>query len=347
MKVKAKKIAERLQGEFLGSEDKELSSVKDIKSAEREDLTFITGHNKYLESLRKSNAGAVLTSKQINDLAMPQIVVKDVNKALIEAMHIFAPELKKPQPGIDETAKVSENANIGEGCSIGPFTIIWDGAEIGENTVISGGCTVGENTKIGNHCRIDDNVVIYHNCILGNNINIKANSTIGGDGFGYEYIEGAHRHIPHNGNVVIEDFVDIGSGTCIDRAKFGSTIIGAGTKIDNLVQIGHNAKIGKLCLIVGQAGIAGSTEVGNGVVLGGQSGLIDNIKIADKAIICAGSIAYGDVNAGEVVAGTPAIDRMEHLRSSGLLRKLPEMKKDLKKALKRIERLETSENNKK
>ena len=212
---------------------KEITGVGPVKTAGENEVTFVSD-NKYKAALAGSRAVAVIVSECIEDLDKPQLVVNNVNAALIEVLNIFAPKLKAVTPGIDPTARLAQNIRIAEGVSIGAYVVIDDGVEIGPNSVIASGCKIGENSKIGNNCRFDSNVVIYHNCRLGNNVVIQANSTIGSTGFGYSFIEGAHRLIPHNGSVIIEDFVEIGANCCVDRAKFDNTIIGTGTKIDTL-----------------------------------------------------------------------------------------------------------------
>jgi UDP-3-O-[3-hydroxymyristoyl] glucosamine N-acyltransferase len=193
---------------------------------------------------------------------------------------------------------------------------------------------------------LDSNIVIYHNCRLGNNVIIQANTTIGSIGFGYSFIDGKHKLIPHNGAVVIEDFVEIGANCCVDRAKFGNTIIGAGTKIDNLVQIAHNVVIGKCCIIAGQAGISGSCKLGDGVVMGGQSGVADNIEIGDGTMVGGKSGVISNVAAGQQLLGMPAIDRKESLRVTAFARRLPKLVEQIKQLINRVERLEAAKDNK-
>jgi UDP-3-O-[3-hydroxymyristoyl] glucosamine N-acyltransferase len=297
-------------------------------------------------ALKKSRAGAVIVGKCLDSVTPPQLVVKNVYAALITALNIFAPGLKPPASGIDPTAKIGQNVRIAKGVAIGANVVIDDGVEIEQNSVISSGCKIGENSRIGRNCRLDSNVVVYHNCRLGNNVIIQANSTIGSVGFGYSFIDGAHRLIPHNGGVVIEDFVEIGANCCVDRAKFGNTIIGAGTKIDNLVQIAHNVVIGKCCLIAGQVGISGSCKLGDGVVLGGQVGLADNIEIGDGTMVAAKSGVINDVAAGRQIAGAPAIDRREALRMIGLTKRLPKLIEQLKELTDRVKKLEAAKDHK-
>ena len=189
--------------------------------------------------------------------------------------------------------------------------------------------------------------MVYHNCSIGNNVIIQANSTIGSVGFGYSFIDGSHKLIPHNGGVVIEDFVEIGACCCIDRAKFGNTKIGAGTKIDNLVQIAHNVIIGRCCLIAGQVGISGSCKLGDGVILAGQVGLGDNIEMGDGAIAGAKAGVPHSVDAGKRVLGSPALEVTEMIRIFSLMRRLPKMADTLKQLQKRMEGLESSKDDKK
>jgi UDP-3-O-[3-hydroxymyristoyl] glucosamine N-acyltransferase len=336
---------EKIEGNPTGFLSKEITGISPVKTAGENEITFISG-NKHQADLADSKAGAVIVPKRIENLDKPQLVVKNVNAALIEVLNIFAPKLKNATPGIDPTARLAGNVKIAEGVSIGAYVVIDDGVEIGQNSVIGKGCTIGENSKIGNNCRLDSNVVIYHNCRLGNNVVIQANSTIGSTGFGYSFIEGAHRLIPHNGGVIIEDFVEIGANCCVDRAKFDNTIIGAGTKIDNLVQIAHNVVIGKCCLIVAQCGISGSCRIGDGAVLGGQAGLKDNIVIGNGTMVGAQSGVIQNIPAGKTLWGTPAIDKNEILRIFSVSRRLPDMAKQIKRLIKRVKSLEAAEDNK-
>jgi len=336
---------DKIGGDSAGFLSKEITGISPVKTASENEITFISG-NKHQAALADSKAGAVIVHKYIKDLDKPQLVVKNVNAALIEVLNIFAPKLKAVTPGVDPTARLGNNIKIAEGVSIGAYVVIDDGVEIGQNSVIAKGCTIGENTKIGNNCRIDSNVVIYHNCRLGNNVVIQANSTIGSTGFGYSFIEGAHRLIPHNGGVIIEDFVEIGANCCVDRAKFDNTIIGTGTKIDNLVQIAHNVVIGKCCLIAAQSGLSGSCRLGDGVVMGGQAGVKDNTTIGEGTMVGAQSGVIQNKPAGQTLFGTPAIDKNEKLRIFSASRHLPDMAKQIKQLIKRVESLEAAEDNK-
>jgi len=342
-------LAERLGAELVcNGESSELpiSGAAPVEGGGENTVTFAT-NLKHKDKLAGSGSSAVLVSERVSNFKGAQLIVSDVGAALIEVLGFFAPKISAPPEGIDPTAKVAPKVNIGEGASIGPFAVIDYGVEIGSHTIIGSGCKIGENTKVGENCRIDSNVVVFHNCTIGNNVVIQANSAIGSVGFGYNFIDGVHRLIPHNGGVVIEDFVEIGANCCVDRAKFDNTIIGAGTKIDNLVQIAHNVVIGKCCLIVAQVGISGSCRLGDGVVIAGQSGVADNITIGAGVKVGAKSGVIGDVEAGQKLAGMPARPSREVWRTLGLTKRLPQMAEQLKQLNKRIERLEAADDDKK
>ena len=349
MELTIEQLAEQIGGKLVSADRNEkkrrIAAVGAIETAGENTITFVTDA-RHIPKLEKSLAAAVITAKPIEGLNKPQLIVGDVNAALIEALNIFAPNLKAVAEGIDPAAKVGQNVKIAKGAAVGAYVIIDDGVQIGENTVIAGGCKIGQNSKVGKNCRFDSNVVVYHNCIIGNNVIIQANSTIGSTGFGYRFIDGAHRLIPHNGGVIIEDFVEIGANCCVDRAKFDNTIIGAGTKIDNLVQIAHNVIIGKCCLIAGQAGIGGSSRLGDSVVLGGAAGVSDHVELGNGAMIGAGSIVFHNVTAGQQMFGTPAIEKTAAIRSAGMTKRLPKLAEQLRQLIARIERLEASKDNK-
>ncbi|MHC4791064.1 MAG: UDP-3-O-(3-hydroxymyristoyl)glucosamine N-acyltransferase [Planctomycetota bacterium] len=322
-----------------------VTSVGTVEAGGEDTVTFITG-GRLIPKLKNSRAGAVIVDRRIEGINKPQLIVKDVNKALIEALRIFAPKLKAAVEGIDSTAKIGENVKIAKGISVGAGAVIDDGVQIGEGSIIGSGCKIGEHSKVGKSCRLDSNVVVYHNCTIGDNVIIQANTTIGSTGFGYTFIDGRHQLIPHNGVVVIEDFVEIGANCCIDRAKFGETRIGAGTKIDNLVQIAHNVIIGKCCLIAGQVGIAGSCKLGDGVVLAGQVGLADNIEIEEGTKVGAQAGVTRNIGAGQQVFGSPAVDSKEAAESIVLMRRLPKLVEGFKQLSKRVEKLEAADDDK-
>jgi len=337
-------LAERLGAETIGPSDaldREIAAVQPVAAAGPEDMTFVSDR-KHEAAAKTCAAAVILVAKPIEDLATPQLVVANVDAALIAVLEQFAPVLKGLPEGVDPTARVGENVKLAPGVSVGPYAVIEDDVQIGERTCIGSGVRVGEGTTIGADCRLDSNVVVYHQCTLGNHVIIQASSTIGAVGFGYTFFDGAHHLLPHNGGVVIEDFVEIGANTCIDRAKFGNTIIGAGTKIDNLVQIGHNVVLGKCCLLASQSGVAGSSRLGDGVVLAGQAGLADNIEIGDGAMIGAQGGVMGNVAAGAKLAWTPAVDVKEAARMLAHLFRLPKLAKELKRLTAKVEELEAA-----
>jgi UDP-3-O-[3-hydroxymyristoyl] glucosamine N-acyltransferase len=337
-------LADQIGAKLVGKAQdagRNVRAVGPIDAAGADEITF-AGDERHRASLTSSAAGAAIVSSPVEDFDRPQLVVDNVDAALIEVLGLLAPKLKAAPEGIDETAKIGDGVKIGQGASIGACVVVGDRVEIGPNSVIGSGCKIGENSKIGSDCRLDSNVVVYHNCQIGKGVVIQANSTIGATGFGYRFVAGAHKLVPHNGSVVIEDFVEIGANCCVDRAKFGSTIIGAGTKIDNLVQIAHNVIIGKCCLIAALVGISGSCRLGDGVVLGGQVGLADNISVGSGVMVGAQSGVMGDVPDGKQLAWTPAVDRKDALRIVGSVMRLPKMVQQLKELNKRIDSLEAS-----
>jgi len=339
MKMTVEQLAKRLGARLLGNGSVQVNAVGTVKTAGENEVTFAV-NDKHFKALGDSKAAAVIVSKALEGLNKPQLVVRNVDAALIEVMTLFAPCVKPESEGIDPTARVAPSARIAKGVSVGPGVVIADEVCIDENSIIAAGCKIGQNSSIGKNCRLDYNVVVHHNCKIGNNVIIQSNSTIGSTGFGYSFIDGAHRLIPHNGGVIIEDFVEIGANCCIDRAKFGNTVIGAGTKIDNLVQIAHNVIIGRRCLIAGQVGIAGSTTVGDDVVLAGQVGLTDNIEIGTGARAGARSGITHSIPAGQQVFGMPAMEKRLAFRMVASMRRLPDLIEQIRQISSRLKRLE-------
>lgn len=348
MTLTIRELAERLGATLVGGDgglEGQVGAVQPVAAAQAQDVTFVTDR-KHEAAAKTCAAGAVIVAEPIEGLSKPQLVVENVDAALIAVLECFARPLKPAAEGVDDAARLGANVQLGAGVSIGPWVVIDDDVEIGAGTVVGSGSRIGEGTKIGANCRLDSNVVIYHRCTIGDHVIVQANSTIGSTGFGYAFLDGAHRLIPHNGGVVIEDFVEVGANTCVDRAKFGNTIIGAGTKIDNLVQIGHSAIIGKCCLIVSQVGVAGSCRVGDGVVLAGQVGLADNIEIGDGAMIGAQAGVMGDVAAGEKLAWSPAVNVREAARAIAHIFRLPKLAQQLKRLTAKVEELEAAKDHK-
>ena len=230
-------------------------------------------------------------------------------------------------PGVHPSAVIHPSAKIGGGASVGAFCVVEKGADIGEGSVIYPHCFIGENSRVGAGCLLYPNVVIRENCELGARVIIHSSSVIGADGFRYLRRGEKHEKIPQLGRVVIEDDVEIGALSAVDRAMLSETRVGAGTKIDNLVQIAHNVKIGRNCIVVSQAGVAGSCELGDGAVLGGQAGIADHVKIGSGAVVAAQTGVMANIPDGQVVFGSPSRPRGEAFRIEAVLSKLPEMYK--------------------
>lgn len=340
----AAELAQRLGGRLSGPGHSRIRGVNTIRDACPEEVCFLT-EEKHRPLLAASRAGAVLVGDEKPDCPVLQVIVPNVQKALIETLTLFAPPLI-PFEGIHPSAVVEANAHLEEGAAIGPGAYIGHGVTIGAYTVIGPNCSIGQRTRIGARCRLDSNVVVYHDCQIGNFCILQSHCTIGATGFGYTFLDGRHHLIPHNGGVILEDGVEIGANTCVDRAKFGNTRIGAGTKIDNLVQIAHNVQIGRMCLLAGQAGLAGSVVLGDGVVMAGDTGASDHVTIGDGAIVAVGAIAVQDVGPGRQVWGLPAQDMQAEKRSVLLYQRLPEMAKQLKELAKKVQQIEAAKDHK-
>lgn len=333
-------LAERIRAKLIGDGGICVCGVNTIQDAAEDDVCFLSSR-KYAKGLEQTRAAGVIVAAKVEGFARAQLVVDNVDRALIEAMTLFAPKLKGFK-GVHPTAVVEADARLDPSVSVGPHTYISHGVQIGAGTMIGAGCSIGENTAIGAGCRLDNNVVVYHNCQIGNGCVIQANSTIGSTGFGYSFIDDQHRLIPHNGGVILEDGVEIGANSCIDRAKFGNTVIGAGTKIDNLVQVAHNVQIGKCCLLAGHVGIAGSTQVGNGVVFGGAAGSADNLTIGDGAMLGKQTAASRDVPAGQKLLGVIPQEFTHELKCMSVYRRLPELAMELKQLNRKVDKLEAA-----
>jgi len=346
MNLTIEELATRLRAEVLAPGTARQTTIVDVQpvdAAGPEHVTFVTDA-RHAAAVAQSGAAAVIVAAPIEGLRKPQLVVKNVPAALIEALNLFAPPPAAVVAGVDPSARLGANVHLDEGVSVGPGAVIEDNVHIGARTRIGAGCHIGAHTTIGADSRLDAHVVVYHDCTLGHHVVVQANSTIGAVGFGYAFIDGAHRLIPHRGGVILEDFVEIGANTCVDRAKFGNTIVGAGTKIDNLVQIAHNVVIGKCCVMAAQVGVAGSCRIGDGVVLAGQVGLADNIEIGAGAMVGAQAGVMNNVAPGEKMAWSPAISLKEAARVIGNVLRLPKLAQEVKRLKAKVDRLEAAEN---
>jgi UDP-3-O-[3-hydroxymyristoyl] glucosamine N-acyltransferase len=308
----------------------EIKGISSIQDAGPEDICFLS-NPKYHKHLESTHACAVIVSK---GTSVPESVIA------LEVDVFSTRNLSDIASGIHPQTFIHPDAVLGSTVSIGPFAVIGAQVTIGDSTII-GPCTViMAKSTIGSNCILYPNVTVMDECIIGNRVILHAGAVIGSDGFGFAPHEGRLHKIPQIGKVIIEDDVEIGACTCVDRAAFGKTIIEKGTKLDNLIQVGHNVRIGSNTVIAGQTGISGSTTVGSGVRLGGQVGLSGHLTIGDGASVGAQAGVTKDVPPHETVSGYPAKNHMKALRLEAALRNLPELIKKVKNQEKRILELE-------
>lgn len=335
--MKLKDFSEIVNGTIIGDPGTEITGVAGIKDAGKGDITFASSA-KFLKDLGKSKAACVIVSEPVEDIGIAQLKVANPHYAFAKAIECFYPA-ERHKPGISKSAYVSDKATIGRDVSISSFVYVEENVSIGDETVISPGVFIGEGSKIGCRCIIYPNVTIREKVSIGDRVIVHSGTVIGSDGFGYVFENGGHYKIPQMGGVIIEDDVEIGSNVSIDRATLGNTLIGKGTKIDNLVQVAHNVKIGEKSLIVSQVGIAGSSEVGDFVILAGQVGVADHATIDSGTIITAQSGTSGRVEKG-TYSGSPAIAHNTWLRAQAAFAKLPEMNKKIRELENRLNKLE-------
>jgi UDP-3-O-[3-hydroxymyristoyl] glucosamine N-acyltransferase len=329
MKMKTRQIATMLNGELQGDANRDITGIAGLESAGAADLTFAEG-DRALERAKNSAAGCILISSQSALLGKTTIAVPSPKIALIKAAEAIL-SVRHPEPGIHPTAVVAPDARLAHGVSVGAQTVIEAGAVIGASSLISSGVSIGRGVAIGAECVVHPQVTIYPGARIANRVVIHAGTVIGADGFGYVFAEGRHQKFPQLGSVVIEDDVEIGANTTIDRGSLGETVIGAGSKIDNLVQIAHNVKVGRHCVIAAQVGIAGSVEIGDYVMIGGQAGVGDRARIEDQAIIGggAGILPGKRVRRGSAVWGTPARPMTEYKETYAQIMNLPKLAKKI------------------
>lgn len=322
-------IAKLTNGQAEGDTEILLAGVSGLEQAGPDDLSFL-GNAKYLGAAAATKAGCVLlplSARQTPCPAKARIFVEDPQYAFSLVLGLMESQKPKSPPTIDPQSRIHYQSKLGTGVCVGPFTVIERAALVGEGTIIGAQCFIGENVRIGRRCLIYPHVTIREDCVIADGCILHAGAVIGADGYGFstDRRSGTHRKIPQLGNVVVEENVEIGANTTIDRATVGSTVIGAGTKIDNLVQIGHNCHIGKGCLIVAQAGIAGSTTIGNHVVLGGQVGIAGHLHIGDGVQVAAQSGLMSNAEKGQILFGSPARPHREALKLQAIYGKLPEL----------------------
>ncbi len=319
-----------------------IKAAADIMTAAKNEITVLSSA-KYAKYLKDSKASACFISKKIPADDAPEglalLFCDDPEISFLKAVSALHPS-PKLTPSISKQAAISDSVSLGKNINVGAFSTIDEQSTIADDTEIMASVNIGRNVSIGKNCRIYPNVVIYDNTVIGNNVTIHSGAIIAADGFGYKYRNNEHVKVPHVGNVVIADNVEIGANTCIDRGALGSTTIGAGSKIDNLVQLGHNNVVGRNVIICGQSGISGSCTIGDGAILAGSSGIADHVNIGQQAVIMARTGVPSDVAAGTQVFGSPAKDKKVAWRELAALSKLPELFKKFKELEKRLAQLE-------
>ncbi len=333
-------IARLIQGELIGSGQVGITGCAGLKEAKEGDLSFLA-NSKYEPLARESKASAVIVPRQISLLGKTVIRVDNPSLAFSNVInHLLKNAPPLINPGIHPTAIIAKDALIASDVAIGPYTIIEPRAVIGQGTKIYAHCYVGHGTKLGTNCLIYPQVTMREKVFIGNNVIIHSGTVVGSDGFGYVTVDGKHVKIPQVGTVLIEDDVEIGANVTIDRARFDKTIIGEGTKIDNLVQIAHNVIIGKHCIIVGQVGISGSTQLGGHVILAGQAGLAGHLTIGDGAVVGAQAGVTKSIKAGAQVFGTPAQPLREAFKNNAHIQRLDHYVQLISDLRRRVEELE-------
>jgi UDP-3-O-[3-hydroxymyristoyl] glucosamine N-acyltransferase len=333
--VTVRQLAEQVRGEVLGDPELPICNARTLTEAEPGDITFVeTEKNLAAWQASKASAAVVPTSVPVN--GRPVIRVADPLMAFAHIVQYLRGHDPAPLGQVHPTAVIHPTARLAPGVSIGPVAVIGDGTTIGENTLVHAGTVIGRFCKIGSNVVIHPRVVLYDDCVLGNRVIIHAGAVIGADGFGYRIQKGQHVKVPQLGWVEIEDDVEIGACTTIDRGTFSPTRIGTGTKIDNLVMIGHNCQIGRHNVVCGQVGIAGSSTTGDYVVMAGQVGVADHITIGSQVVIGAKSGVSSNIQSGSNVFGFPASSAYEQRRMLASLRKLPELREEVKQLRKHL-----------
>ena len=334
-------LAQRLNCRLEGDGGLEIRRVAGLEEAGEGDLAFFA-NPKYARELRHTKASAVIVAYDAPAAPCSMLRSKHPYLTFANALSLFTPSAH-PAPGIDKLTMVAPDAVLGRDVSIGPFSSIGRGAQIGHRTVIYPNVCVGDGAAIGDDCVIHSHVAVRERVIIGNRVVLQNGAVIGGDGYGFvRRSDGTHQKIPQTSIVVIEDDVEIGANTAIDRPAIGETRIQAGTKIDNLVQIGHGVTVGRNALLAAQVGIAGSTSIGDNVTLGGQVGVAGHVEIGQGVRAVGQSGITNSVPDGSFVSGYPAIDNREWLKASVIFRKLPELRKTIAALERRILELEAA-----
>ena len=339
MKKTLKEIASYLEAELDGDGSIEILGVAGIDEAKPGHLSFVA-NPKYTKLLKTTRASAVIAGKNVPKAEIPVIRHPNPYYAFSKVIGLFHETRKTYPEKIDSTALLGEEVTIGKQVYVGPYVILEHRVKLSDKVVILAGSFIGENTQVGENCLIYPNVTIRENTVIGKNVIIHSGTVIGSDGFGYAREKGVHHKISQVGKVVLEDDVEIGANVTIDRATLGETRIKKGTKIDNLVQIAHNVKVGENTIIVAQVGISGSTKVGNNVTLAGQVGLVGHIEIGDNVIVGAQSGVSKSIHPGKVYFGYPAREHSKARKIEAVVSLLPEYVGKIRDLERRIKELE-------
>ena len=340
MKFTAKQIASFVGGDIIGNENAEVYTFAKIEEGVPGALSFLA-NPKYTEHIYTTQSSVVLVNRDFEasaEIKATLIKVDNAYESLAKLMMMY--EASKPKKtGISSLASISPTAKVGDNCYIAPFVVIGDGCEIGDNCMLHDGVSIGDGAKLGNGCILYAHATVYHDCRIGNNCILHSGCVIGADGFGFAPTADGYNKIPQTGIVVIEDDVEIGANTCIDRATMGSTIIHNGVKLDNLVQIAHNDEVGSHTAMAAQVGVAGTTKIGQWCIFGGQAGISGHSTIGDRTTIGPQCGTIGNIEGGRTVMGSPAIDAKEYIRLSAYMRRLPDLDRKIKALTKEIEAL--------
>jgi len=336
--VSLKKLAETIEGRLVGDSDVLINGVAGIKEARPGEITFLA-NVKYASLLKGTRASAVIVSKPHPDVSCAQVIVEDPYYAFSRVVSALV-EPPGREIGISPLAFIGKGVRLGRDLSIHPFVTVEDRAVIGDRVVLYPGVYIGKETEIGDDTVIYANVSIREKVIIGRRGIIHSGTVIGSDGFGFATHKGRHHKIPQIGTVVIEDDVEIGANVAVDRAAMGRTVIGRGTKIDNLVQIAHNVTVGEDCLLVSQVGISGSTAIGHHVTLAGQTGVAGHLSVGDNVMAGGRTGVTKDIAPNQVVSGYPALPHRQWLEAQATFPHLPELRKRIKELETKLERIE-------
>lgn len=330
-------IADHVGGNIIGDTAIKIQSAATLDSADSGQITFLS-NPKYAARVKQTQAAAVLVAKKVETNAV-QILTEDPYYAFMQTVVLLHGHREHPKTGISPLATVAGSAKIGHNCNIHPYAIIHENAVIGDNCQIYSGVFIGPNVKLGNDCIMYPNAVIYDGCQVGDRVIVQSNASVGQDGFGFATHKGEHHKIPQIGIVILEEDVEIGSNTVVERGTLENTVIGKGSKIGDAVAIGHGTKIGPHCLLVPQAGIAGSAELGHHCVIGGQVGVVGHIKVGNLVTVGAQAAVINNIPDGSTVLGAPAIDANKAKRAYALIETLPDIRKKLRMLDKEIDKL--------